>query len=130
MDTLRNKELVNKFFNLLNEQKMTEAFEMLSEDLNWWILGSIPVSGNYDKRKISLGLKMLHRSFEDFKFSIGQLTAEENRVSVILESHAKRKATGKHYNNHYHFLFSFHEGKISEVKEFFDTVHAVWVEEI
>ena len=129
MDLAQNKNLVKIFFNLLNEQKMSEAFDMLSEDLNWWILGNIPVSGNYDKRKISLGLKMLHRSFEGFKFSIGQMTAEENRVSVILESHAKRKSNGKAYNNHYHFLLSFHEDKIIDVKEFFDTVHAVWVEE-
>ena len=129
MDITQNKNLVKEFFTYLNEQKMQEAFAMLSEDLHWWILGNIPVSGEYDKRKISLGLKMLHRSFDDFKFSIGQMTAEENRVSVILESHAKRKSNGKSYNNHYHFLLSFKDGKIIQVKEFFDTVHAVWIEE-
>jgi ketosteroid isomerase-like protein len=129
MDISNNKQAVSTFFTLLNEQKMKEAFELISEDMNWWILGNIPVSGNYDKRKISLGLKMLHRSFDDFKFSIGQMTAEEDRVSVILESHGKRKTNGKAYNNHYHFLITLLDGKIKDVKEYFDTVHAVWVEE-
>jgi ketosteroid isomerase-like protein len=129
MDTSQNKDLVKKFFGFLNEQKMNEAFELLGDDLHWWILGNIPVSGNYDKRKISLGLKMLHRSFDTFKFTLGELTAEEDRVSIIAESHAKKKSNGKSYNNHYHFLFTFENGKIIKVKEFFDTVHAVWVEE-
>lgn len=129
MNLTKNKEIVTEFFTNLNEQKMKEAFEMLSEDLHWWILGNIPVSGDYDKRKISLGLKMLHRSFDGFKFEIGVMTAEEDRVSVIVESHAKRKSNGKTYNNHYHFLISIKDDKIYSVREYFDTVHAVWVEE-
>ncbi|TGL55869.1 polyketide cyclase [Leptospira ognonensis] len=129
METENNKQVVKTFFTLLNEKKMNEAFELLSEDLHWWILGNIAVSGDYDKRKISLGLKMLHRSFDNFLFSFGDFTAEGNRVSIILESHAKRKSNGKSYNNHYHFLFTLKDGKIEKVKEFFDTVHAVWVEE-
>lgn len=129
MDITQNKEIVRRFFQHLNDQEMPEAFQMLSEYLHWWILGSTPVSGEYDKRKISLGLKMLHRNFENYKFTIGQMTAEENRVSVILESHAKRKSNGKAYNNHFHFLISFENGKIIKVKEFFDTAHVIWIEE-
>lgn len=129
MDITQNKEIVRRFFQHLNDQEMPEAFQMLSEDLHWWILGSTPVSGEYDKRKISLGLKMLHRNFENYKFTIGQMTAEENRVSVILESHAKRKSNGKLYNNHFHFLISFENGRIVKVKEFFDTAHVIWIEE-
>lgn len=129
MNLTKNKQIVSEFFTNLNEQKMKEAFEMLSEDLHWWILGNIPVSGNYDKRKISLGLKMLHRSFDGFRFEIGIMTAEEDRVSVIVESHGKRKSNGKTYNNHYHFLISIKDDKIYAVKEYFDTVHSVWVEE-
>lgn len=129
MDITQNKENVRRFFQHLNDQEMPEAFQMLSEYLHWWILGSTPVSGEYDKRKISLGLKMLHRNFENYKFTIGQMTAEENRVSVILESHAKRKSNGKLYNNHFHFLISFENGRIVKVKEFFDTAHVIWIEE-
>ncbi|MDZ4727519.1 MAG: nuclear transport factor 2 family protein [Leptospira sp.] len=129
MNTNTNKELIGKFFGYLNEQKMSEAFELFAEDLDWWILGNIPVSGNYDKRKISMGLKMIFRAFDGFKFTLGEMTSEENRVSVIAESHAKRKSNGKSYNNHYHFLFTLQEGKIKNVKEYFDTVHAVWIEE-
>lgn len=80
MNISKNKQLVIDFFNHLNEQRMKEGFEMLSEELNWWILGNIPVSGNYDKRKISLGLKLLHRSFDRFRFNIGVMTADRKSV--------------------------------------------------
>ncbi|WP_246838254.1 nuclear transport factor 2 family protein [Leptospira meyeri] len=57
-----------------------------------------------------------------------ELTGEEDRVSLVAESNGIRKSTGKHYNNQYHFLFTLHQGKIRKVKEFFATVHALWVE--
>ncbi|HMZ61945.1 MAG TPA: nuclear transport factor 2 family protein [Leptospiraceae bacterium] len=129
MSLTENKEIIKKFFICMNEQNYKEGFDLLSDELNWWILGNIPVSGNYDKRKISLGLKMLGRNFEAFRFTLHTMTAEEDRVSLIAESNGKRKSNGKNYNNHYHFLFTVREGKITDVKEFFDTVHAVWVEE-
>ncbi len=130
MSLSENKKIINDFFSCMNEQKLKEGFELLHENLSWWILGNIPVSGYYDKRKISLGLKMLHRNFDEFKFSLSTMTAEENRVSVIMESNGTRKSNQKKYNNHYHFLISITDGQISDVKEYFDTVHAVWVEEM
>ncbi|TGN17581.1 nuclear transport factor 2 family protein [Leptospira idonii] len=124
-----NKDVVKKFFGLINEQKLTEAFLLFSEDLHWWIMGNVPVSGDYDKRKISLGLKMIHRNFDHFTFTLKEMTAEDDRVSLIAESNAVRKSNQKKYNNHYHFLITLSDGKILKVKEYFDTVHALWIEE-
>lgn len=129
MSIEKNKEIVLEFFRFLNEQKMNEAFNLFHEDLNWWVIGNLPISGNYDKRKISLGLKMLHRNFSDYIFTQSTMTAEENRVSILLESHAVRKSNQKKYNNHFHFLFTLKDDKIISVKEFFDTVHVLWIEE-
>ncbi len=71
---------------------------------------------------------MLFRAFDNFQFTLKEITAEEDRVSVLAESHGVRKSTGKKYNNHYHFLFTIENGKIIKTKEYFDTVHALWVE--
>ncbi|WP_244936805.1 nuclear transport factor 2 family protein [Leptospira brenneri] len=128
MNLPANKKIVTDFFNHLNERNMKEAFALLDDDLHWWILGNIPVSGDYDLKKISFGFKMIFRAFENFQFTLKEMTAEEDRVSVVAESLGIRKSTGKQYNNHYHFLFTLQEGKIRKVKEFFDTVHALWVE--
>ncbi len=123
-----NKEISREFFDSINKKEYSLAFDMFDESLEWLIMGTANVSGIYDKRKISLGLKGLARTFDGFQFSLGELTSEDDRVSIIAESHAVHKKNGKKYNNHYHFLFTFKNGKIILVKEFFDTIHANWVE--
>ena len=51
------------------------------------------------------------------------LTAEGERVAVEAESYGET-ATGKIYNNLYHFLFEVRDGKIQAVREYLDTIHA------
>lgn len=113
----------------MNEKNFKEAFEFLHEDLNWWILGNIPVSGTRNKKEIELGLKIIFRTFENFQFILHEFVSENEKISIIAESKAFHKRTKKNYNNHYHFLFEIKDGKIIRVKEFFDTVHALWIEE-
>lgn len=126
--TAANKEIVTSFFNQLNARDFDGAFGMLAEDLEWWILGHTKLSGAKDKRFISMALKtILQRTFKGYQFELGTFTAEEDRVSVTAESNADHK-NGKHYNNHFHFLFTIRDGKIARVKEYFDTDHALWIE--
>jgi hypothetical protein len=51
------------------------------------------------------------------------LTAEEDRVAAEAESYGET-ATGKIYNNLYHFLFEVRDSKIQAVREYLDTMHA------
>lgn len=122
-----NKQIVRNYFDFINKKENTKAFDLLAEDLNWWIIGSSKVSGHKDKRLITLGFKMIQRSFESFQFILHEFTAEENRVALTAESKGKH-SNGKDYNNHYHFLFIIENGKILKVKEYLDTEHATWIE--
>ncbi|MBK8398828.1 MAG: nuclear transport factor 2 family protein [Leptospiraceae bacterium] len=122
-----NKQIVRNYFELINKKENQKAFELLSEDLNWWIIGKAKVSGVKDKRLITVGFKMIQRAFESFQFILYEFTAEENRVAVTAESKGKH-SSGKDYNNHYHFLFTIENGKIAKVKEYLDTEHAIWIE--
>ena len=70
---------------------------------------------------------MIHRGFEGFHFILHEMTAEDNRVSLIAESKGKH-ASGRLYNNHYHFLVTIVDGKITKVKEYLDTEHATWID--
>lgn len=75
---------------------------------------------------VRLVFKMIFRGFDSFAFTLHDLTAGY-RVAVTAESRGDHKS-GKKYNNHYHFLFFIKDGKISRVKEYFDTEHAMWLE--
>jgi ketosteroid isomerase-like protein len=50
-------------------------------------------------------------------------TAEGDRVAVEAEAYGELR-NGKIYNNTYHFLFLFRDGKIFRAKEYNDSKHA------
>ena len=127
MDTEANKKLIRQFFDAVNSNDAGAIGECLHDELNWWIAGSIRISGNKNKRAMLLGFKLIHRVFSGFRFNVEELTAEADRVSVTAQSHAKHPS-GRAYNNHYHFLMQIREGRICDVKEYFDTQHAEWIE--
>lgn len=122
-----NKNLVRGFFEAINQQDLVRAEAMLSERLSWWIIGRAKISGEKDRRSVRITFKMVFRGFEHFAFTLHDLTAEGNRVAVTAESRGRHKS-GKEYNNHYHFLFFLEDRKIIQVKEYFDTAHAIWLE--
>ncbi|MBM9502097.1 nuclear transport factor 2 family protein [Leptospira sp. 201903071] len=124
-----NKRVVLNYFQGMNEKRFSDAAELLSDELVWWIIGKTKVSGKNDKRTVLLGFKLLHRTFSDFNFILHDFTAEDNRVSLTAESKGKH-SNGKLYNNHYHFLFTIENGKIQSVKEYLDTEHAIWIEQM
>ena len=122
-----NKAVVTALFEAINTQDIEKAEALLADGLKWWIIGKAKVSGEKDKRMIRLLFKMIFRGFNAFGFTLHDITAEDDRVAVTAESHGDHKS-GKKYNNHYHFLFFLSAGKISRVKEYFDTEHAIWLE--
>ncbi len=127
MTTEENKTTVMALFAAINAQDVGKAGALMADDLKWWIIGRAKVSGEKDKRTVSLLFKMIFRGFNSFAFTIHETTAEADRVAVTAESRGEHKS-GKKYNNHYHFLFFLKDGKIVRVKEYFDTEHAIWLE--
>ncbi|HNA80817.1 MAG TPA: nuclear transport factor 2 family protein [Turneriella sp.] len=125
--TVENKKTVQELFEAINAQDIERADALMAEELSWWIIGRAKISGEKDRRLVRLTFKMLFRSFKEFSFTLHELTAEADRVAVTAESHGLHR-NGKLYNNHYHFLFFFRDGKIVRVKEYFDTEHAIWLE--
>ncbi|MCB1325364.1 MAG: nuclear transport factor 2 family protein [Spirochaetales bacterium] len=122
-----NKQIVRDFFEAVNRNDADGISAKLHEDLDWWIVGAIKISGHKNKRAMALGFKLIHRVFEGFHFVLEEFTAESDRVAVTAQSHAVHPS-GRKYNNHYHFLFKIHDGLIANVKEYFDTHHAEWIE--
>lgn len=51
------------------------------------------------------------------------MTAENNRVSITVEGEGTTP-DGRVYTNTYHYLFTFRDGLIAEVREYMDTQSA------
>ena len=118
-----NKDIVTGFFQQVTNSNMQKAFELLDDNVIWWIPGSLPFSGSKTKEQYFQVVSAIQKGFPTgFSIVVTSLIAEGNKVAAEAES-SGRHVNGKDYNNKYHFLFEIANGKIISVKEYMDTLH-------
>jgi uncharacterized protein len=132
MSIERNKQLATEFFARLTAQDVVGALGLMSDDATWWIAGkpeASPYAGVYDKARLGrLFASMGKRLKAGLAMSVKSAIGEGDKVAMEVES-LGALTNGRTYQQQYHFLIEFREGKISSVKEYLDTqhVHAAWV---
>ena len=129
MSTGKNKQITKQFFEFFQAGDVDSMFSLLAEDAVWWVLGKSDQflsCGSKDVETIKSAIGDVF--FADIMskgitFSIKSLTAEDNRVSAEVDGYGITNA-GVVYDQNYHFLIEFENGKIKRLKEFLDTIHA------
>lgn len=117
----RNKHAVRAFFEAMNRNDVAAIVNSYAEDGYVQTMGVTLISGRRDRAQIAAFAGDVLESFpEGLSFTIRQMTAEEDRVAVEAESYG-RHASGRIYNNQYHFLFTLRAGKVLSLKEYMDT---------
>lgn len=123
-----NKKIAGQFMNLMSNGDGEGLMNLLSEDLEYWMAGSLNMSGTHTKADIGQMFQAFASVFpEGLKLSPRAMTAEGDRVAV--EAFSKgTTAAGKTYANEYHFLFRINDaGKIYGIREYNDTLHVAEV---
>jgi len=124
MSAENNKQFVLGFFESLNAGNAGAIMGALADSATWWIAGDFPLSGTKTKAEFGGVMGQLASRIDGgMRVTPIACTAEGDRVAVEAESYAKMK-NGKTYQNKYHFLFVVRDGKITQVKEYLDTMHA------
>ncbi len=124
MSVEANKKIVAKFFEDLSSGNAAAVLDALSDSATWWVAGNFPLSGTKTKAQFAELIGSLGKNIEGgLRVTPIGVTAEGDRVAVEAESYAKMK-NGKTYQNKYHFLLIVRDGKIQQVKEYLDTMHA------
>ena len=119
-----NKQVVTKFLAAFSSGAVAETMAMMTDDATWWVAGTMPISGTYDKAQFSGLLSgVLDTCKGPIKITPKHFVAEGDSVAVEAESYTETN-TGRVYNNFYHFLIRVRDGKIASVKEYLDTMHA------
>jgi ketosteroid isomerase-like protein len=144
-----SKQLVQSFFDDLNgflaERDadhavvlLARAFEVVAEHVAWWVPddtkppGSrLPFAGTKTKAQyrdqVVGAIVQGFRAPEDrLRFTVLDMVAEGDRVAAEVASDGLH-ASGKRYQNRYHFLFTVTDGRIVAVKEYMDTLHLQWL---
>ena len=127
MSAEENKNVVLSFFENFSAGKVDAALAMLADTATWWVAGSpekFVLAGTKTKAQFTELLNGIGAAMPNgLRVTPKGLTVEGDRVAAEAESYGET-ATGKIYNNLYHFLFEVRDGKIQAVREYLDTMHA------
>ena len=122
-----NKQLTQEFIAALSRGDIAAFVGAYAEDGRLITMGNTLISGSFTRSQIDAAAQQVLEVFpEGLRFTIHGMTAEDDRVAVEAES-SGRHASGRFYNNHYHFLFRWRHGRLVELKEYMDTEHATEV---
>src|SRR5450432_4620453 len=125
MSASRNVQLLKEYLGALQASDGEKMASMLSPDLNYWVSPGSAFSGNHDKASL---LALLPAIFDAQSgptvLTYREITAQDDRVSVVADGTMPLKSGGS-YDQTYHWLFKFRDGKVVEVLEYVDIL-AVW----
>jgi uncharacterized protein (TIGR02246 family) len=96
-------------------------------DATWSIHGSLPMAGRKQGREAIMEfLTGAGGLFEPGtqEFSFGEITAEDDRAVLEWSVRGVATANGRSYDNDYAGVFVVRGGRIVEVREYLDTLHA------
>ncbi len=124
MGAEENKKVVLGMLEAMSAGNMSAVSNALADSATWWVAGSFPLSGTMTKAKFCELFGNVGASTENgLRLTPKGITAEGDRVAVEAESYAKLK-NGRTYQNQYHLLFVVRDGKVQQVREYMDTMHA------
>jgi uncharacterized protein len=133
VSTDKNKEIVRNACQYISDRNFPALFDLIDED-GTWTLPNRPerfeYGGRYDKPGWRNLLEGFLSPFDEFRFDVHTLTAEEDRV-VVEATTAGVGPGGAEYNNNYLLMFKLRDGKIYEVTESLDPFQVLaYVEQI
>lgn len=127
MSAEESKKIVLHFVDRLSAGDVDAVMAAFTDDVSWWLPGSLPVSGTFKGKQAILD-DFFAKAFPFFEpgtlsIHVRSAIAEDNAVAVEWIAKA-RTAKGRDYENHYHVRFDLRDGKIHTVREYVDTLYA------
>ena len=120
--TEANKAIIRELFQAWGESRFDRVRALVDPDGEWWTLASRRTRSGRDQIE---RVKALNEETVGgtIAFRLGPLTAEDDRVAAVVESHAEFAEQGS-YNNLYHFLFRLTDGRVTQAWMYYDTALA------
>jgi ketosteroid isomerase-like protein len=116
-----NKQLARELVEAMNRADTQWFLDNYADDVLVWTMENTLISGKYDKAQVAGFADSIFDAFPNgIKFTIHGMVAEGDTVAMETESFGEH-VSGKRYNNFYHMLVRFRDGKITLLKEYLDT---------
>ncbi len=120
MNTETNKQLIVTYFDAMNRRDTQGILGMLTEDFVFKGMGRHPDWMRYQWGREPFAdapRDMSTKMHKPIVMRLLGMIAEGEQVAVQADSYGEMK-NGKTYDNAYHFVFTFKNGKIKEVLEY------------
>ena len=114
------KRTVRAYYDAMNARDVDGILALYTEDARTWVLGEGPYAGWHPVSRATLSGFL--ETASELRFTILSMIAEGDQVAVELESEGVM--AGKPYANRYHNLITVRDGRVAELKEYFDTARA------
>jgi len=115
-----NKQAVREYFAAINAGDEDAILAMTTDDFVFQTMARSPewLLPRWDREQFSKVPSTMSRVLTaPIQLAIVGMIAEGDRVAVEAETDSEM-LDGKRYNNRYHFVFEFADGKFSEVREY------------
>lgn len=117
----RNKQLTLAFFDALQRGDAQAIADTYAQEGRVVTMGNTLISGSRGKDEIRQFAGGVLDAFPaGLNFTVVSMTAEEDRVAVEATSEGLH-VSGRPYQNHYHFLLTWKDGQLMQLKEYMDT---------
>ncbi len=119
--TEQNKASVTAFFKALSKGDVEHVVNAYADDGAVTTMGDTLISGTTGKDGIAASVAGIMDVFpRGLTFTVQDMVAEGEKVAVEASCLGEH-ISGKTYNNQYHFLFEFRDGKLLNLTEYMDT---------
>ncbi|HEY6870671.1 MAG TPA: nuclear transport factor 2 family protein [Novosphingobium sp.] len=125
MSTQSNKQIVQRFFELMSRFEVEAGFALLAPDATWWIPTDRPGGLTVTKAEMLGSVGAFTRAFAQAPVTaFGRMVAEGNLVCLEQTTRGGRTHGGTEYGNDYLLLVELRDGLITEVREYMNPVLA------
>ncbi len=115
------KQIARDFMDALSSGDPQRILACYADDATVWTAGSLPFSGLHTTHEVVALCEGLLGAFpQGLQFTVKAMTAEGERIAIEAEG-AGTHASGEVYHQRYHFLVVIRDGKVAQMKEYFDT---------
>lgn len=117
-------EAVRSFYVAIGEANMEKLFSLLSEDIEWRLVGpsTIPYFGTYSGiEEVKKFFAILDKSERVDGFHPLEFLEGANTVTVLGRESCCSKVSGKSFQTEWAHIFTVYDGKITRFVEYTDT---------
>jgi uncharacterized protein len=124
MSVQENVQTVKDGFAAYARGDMQGLLALFAEDIEWIVPGEgLPFAGTYrGLSEVADFFQKISEMLEVSLFEPREFVAQGDRVLVVGFERETVKATNRTFEEHWVFAFTFRNGKVTNVREYFDTL--------